>query len=138
VQKALEDTHLKLASVVTTILGQSARALVDALVAGETDPLVLAHLAQGRLQDGCRTAAGRLRAKREALQMALVGTLKPQQRFLIAEHLTPSDQVDGAIARVDQDSAAHRQPAAEALAVLDPIPGLSPRAAEGIRAPDRD
>jgi transposase len=60
-QKALEDTHLKLASVVTNILGQSARAMVDALVAGETDPLVLAHLAQGRLQDGCARSGRRCR-----------------------------------------------------------------------------
>jgi transposase len=70
--------------------------------------------------------------------MALVGTLKPQHRFLIAEHLTHIDQVDGAIARVDQDIAAHLQPAAEAVALLDPIPGMSQRAAEGILAPDRD
>jgi hypothetical protein len=50
--------------------------MLDALVAGETDPLVLANLGQGRL-----------RAKRPALPMALVGSLKPHQRFLIAEHL---------------------------------------------------
>jgi transposase len=74
-QKALEDTNLKLASVVTNILGKSARAMLDALLAGETDPIVLANLAQGRL-----------RAKRQALQAALVGTLKPHHRFLIASH----------------------------------------------------
>jgi transposase len=122
-QKALEDTNLKLASVVTNILGKSARAMLDALVAGETDPLVLANLAQGRL-----------RAKREALQMALVGTLKPHHRFLIAEHLTHIDQLDGAIARVDQEIEAHLQPEAEAVALLDTIPGISQRAAEGILA----
>jgi transposase len=122
-QKALEDTNLKLASVVTNILGKSARAMLDALLAGETDPLVLAHLAQGRL-----------RAKRHALQAALLGTLKPHHRFLIAEHLTHIDQVDGAIARADQEIEAHLRAEAEAVALLDTIPGMSQRAAEGILA----
>ncbi len=125
VQKVLEDTNLKLASVATNILGKSARAMLDALLAGETDPAVLANLAQGRL-----------RAKRQALQAALVGTLKPHHRFLIAEHLAHVDQLDEAIARVDREIEAHLQAEAEAeaMAFLDPIPGISQRAAEGILA----
>jgi transposase len=122
-QKALEDTNLKLASVVTNILGKSARAMLDALLAGETDPIVLANLAQGRL-----------RAKRHALQAALLGTIKPHHRFLIAAHLTHIDQVDGAIARADQEIEAHLRAEAEAVALLDTIPGISQRAAEGILA----
>jgi transposase len=122
-QKTLEDTNLKLASVVTNILGKSARAMLDALLAGETDPVVLANLAQGRL-----------RAKRQALQAALVGSLKPHHRFLIAEHLTHIDQVDEAIPRVDQEIEARLQAEAEAAALLDTIPGISQRAAEGILA----
>jgi transposase len=49
-QKTLEDTHLKLGDVATTILGKSARAILEALLAGQTDPVALAHLAQGRLK----------------------------------------------------------------------------------------
>jgi transposase len=122
-QKVLEDTNLKLASVVTNIVGKSARAMLDALLAGETDPAVLANLAQGRL-----------RVKRDALQTALVGTLKPHHRFLLAEHLTHIDQLDGAIARADQEIEAHLHSDAEAVALLDTIPGISQRAAEGILA----
>jgi transposase len=122
-QKTLEDTNLKLASVATNILGKSARAMLEALLAGETDPAILANLAQGRL-----------RAKRQELQAALVGTLKPHHRFLIAEHLAQIDHLDEAIARVDQEIEAQLQTDAEAVARLDPIPGISQRAAEGILA----
>ncbi len=122
-QNTLEDTNLKLASVATNILGKSARAMLEALVAGETDPAVLANLAQGRL-----------RAKRQELQAALVGTLKAHHRFLLAEHLTHIDQLDQAIARVDREIEAHLQADAEAVARLDTIPGISQRAAEGILA----
>jgi transposase len=124
-QKTLEDTNLKLASVATNILGKSARAMLEALLAGETDPAVLANL-----------ALGRLRAKRQELQAALVGTLKPHHRFLIAEHLAQIDHLDEAIARVDVEIEAQMQADTdtEAVALLDSIPGISQRAAEGILA----
>jgi len=48
--KALEDTGIKLDCVATDILGKSGRAMLDALVAGTTDPEVLAELAQGKLR----------------------------------------------------------------------------------------
>ena len=49
-QKTLEDTNLKLGDVATDILGKSARAILEALLAGQTDPTVLADLARGRLK----------------------------------------------------------------------------------------
>jgi transposase len=48
--KVLEDAGIKLASVATRVLGVSGRAMLDALVAGTTDPGVLADLARGRLR----------------------------------------------------------------------------------------
>src|SRR2546425_13141333 len=59
--KALEDTGIKLECVATNILGLSGRAMLDALVAGTTDPIVLAELAKGRLR-------AKLPALREALE----------------------------------------------------------------------
>jgi transposase len=47
--KVLESANVKLASVVSHLLGRSARAILDALVAGEADPAVLAALAHPRL-----------------------------------------------------------------------------------------
>src|SRR2546425_4560739 len=59
--KALEDTGIKLDCVATDILGASGRAMLEALIAGTTDPQVLADLAKGRLR-------AKLPALREALQ----------------------------------------------------------------------
>jgi transposase len=119
----LEETNVKVASVATNILGQSARAMLEALLAGETDPVVLANLAQGRL-----------RAKRQALHAASVGTLKPPHRFLVAEHLAHSDHLDAAIGQGDREIATQMQADAVAVARLDSIPSISQRAAEGILA----
>ncbi len=49
-QKVLEDANIKLAAVASDSMGLSARAMLEALVAGETDPAVLADLAQGKLR----------------------------------------------------------------------------------------
>jgi transposase len=68
------------------------------------------------------------------LQAALVGTLKPHHRFLLAEHLAHVDQLDEAIARVDREIEVHLQADAEVVARLDTIPGIRQRAAEGILA----
>ncbi len=47
IQKVLEDANLKLGSVLSDVLGKSGRAMLDAIVAGETDPARLAALAHG-------------------------------------------------------------------------------------------
>ena len=76
-QKTLEDTNLKLGDVVSDITGKSAQAILRGLLAGETNPKVLANLARGRLK-----------AKRAELEAALVGTIKPHHRFMLTEQLT--------------------------------------------------
>jgi hypothetical protein len=80
-------------------MGKSARAMLEALLAGQTDPAVLADLARGRLK-----------AKRAQLEEALVGVLKPHHRFLLAEHLSLIDTLDEAIARVSQEIAQRLDP----------------------------
>jgi len=146
-QKTLEDTNLKLGDVVTDILGKSARAILDALLAGQTDPVTLADLARGRLK-----------AKRAELEQALVGTLKPHHRFMLREQLAHIDSLDEAIVRVGAEIAVHMRPLeqaeqretcaddavpenqkqaltwAQAIVLLCSIPGISQRAAEGILA----
>jgi Transposase/TAP-like protein len=63
--KALEDTNVKLDCVASDLLGASGRAMLDALVAGTTDPAILAELAKGRLRQ-------KIPALREALEGRLV------------------------------------------------------------------
>ena len=69
VEKVLEDAGIKLASVASQTLGKSGRAMIDALIAGERDPLVLAELAKKRL-----------RAKIAELQRALDRPLRGAPR----------------------------------------------------------
>ena len=72
IQKTLEDANIKLTGVVSDILGKSGRAILDALVAGETDPEKLVELTKGRLK-----------APRPTLVEALRGHVRDHHRFVI-------------------------------------------------------
>jgi transposase len=118
-QAVLEDANIKLASVVTDVRGVSARAILDALVAGESDPVLLAELARGRL-----------RAKREQLAQAVVGRFAPHHAFMITEQLSHLDYLDEAMERVSAEIEQRLQDEWEAVELLDSVPGISQRAAE--------
>jgi transposase len=122
-QKTLEGANLKLGAVASNVLGQSGRQMLDALLAGETDPAVLADLAQGRL-----------RAKRAALEQALAGSCGPHQQFLLAEQLAHIDELDERVARVSEVMAERLRPVEDALVRLDSIPGVGRRTAETLLA----
>jgi transposase len=78
-QKVLEGANIKLASV-TKAGGVSVREIVEAMVEGESDPAVLAEMAQGRL-----------RSKRAELEAALTGQMREHHRFLLNSHLRHID-----------------------------------------------
>lgn len=118
-QKTLEDANLKLASVVSDVMGTSARDMLAALLAGEADPAVLAELARGRM-----------RAKRGLLAQALQGYLKPHHSFLLSEQLTDIDAVDEAVERMSAEIAARVRPYERQLQRLATIPGVKRRLAE--------
>ena len=118
-QAVLEDAHRKLASVVTDIYGVSARAMLEAILAGERDGEALADLARGRL-----------RAKRDQLKEALEGRVTAHQSFLLTEHLSTLEYLDEAIARVSGEIDQRLIADQEAIALLDTIPGVGQRAAE--------
>ncbi len=122
-QKVLEETNIKLASVATDILGASARAMLEALLEGETDSTVLAGLARGRLRE-----------KQDQLQQALQGKLKSHHVFLLSEHLAHIDYLDEAIARVSQQIEERLRPFEQDILRLDSIPGISRRTAEVLLA----
>jgi transposase len=118
-QTVLEDANVKLASVVTDIRGVSARAILAALLAGETDPVVLAELARGRM-----------RSKREVLAQAVVGRFTPHHAFLITEHLSQLDYLEDAVERVGAEITKRLADDQVALELLDTLPGVGQRAAE--------
>lgn len=155
-QKVLEWANIKLASVVTDITGVSARAMLQALVDGQTDVSALAELAKGRL-----------RSKLTELEQALRGTLEPHHAFMLSQHLALLDVFDEQISAFDTriqtaiDSTRSDPPPAAgadepdqrrsagatdaptpsapdgawaAQAILDAIPGIGLRVAETILA----
>ena len=95
-QKVLEWANLKLTSVVSDIMGVSARAMLAAIVAGEEDQEVLADL-----------ALGRLRGKQAELERALKGHVRDHHRFLLARHLIHIDFLEEEIACFDQQIATY-------------------------------
>ncbi len=118
-QKTLEGANLKLASVASDVTGLSARQMLEALIAGETDPAALADLAKGRL-----------RAKLPELERALTGRCRAHHRFLLAEHLAALDELEAGIARLGEEIAARVDPFAAELARLETIPGVGRATAE--------
>jgi transposase len=123
VHKVLEDANIKLACVVSDLLGKSGRDMIAALIAGETDPGPLAERARGRLKK-----------KRAALRQALEGRVTEHHRFLLRALMRQEEQLEGLIAaygaRIDEVMA----PFAQAAARLRRVPGIGSRAAEVIVA----
>jgi len=121
--KALEDTGIKLDCVATDILGKSGRAMLDALVAGTTDPEVLADLAKGRL-----------RAKLPALREALRGRFDHLHAVWIGAILAHLDFLDEQIAGLTEAIGEQIAPFEQAVELLCTIPGVQRRTAETIVA----
>jgi hypothetical protein len=95
-QKVFEGMNFKLSSVATKMQGASAQAILHALLEGQTDPKVLADLAQGRL-----------RQKRDLLERALQGTLTPHQRFMLSDLLVQLDFLDERVAAIEAEIERH-------------------------------
>jgi transposase len=121
--KTLEDTGIKLDCVATDILGVSGRAMLDALVAGTTDPELLAELARGRL-----------RKKLPALREALEGRFDELHALLVGSILAHLDFLDEQIERLSDAIEQQLRPFAAAVELLRTIPGVERRTAQVIVA----
>jgi transposase len=118
-QKTLEGANIKLAGVATDVMGKSGRAMLDALVAGETDAAALAQLARRKLRD-----------KIPQLERALQGQFGPHQRFLVAQQLAHIDSLNAIIDQVSAEIAERVRPFEEAIAQVDTVTGIGRRTAE--------
>ena len=114
IQKTLEDANLKLASVLTQIMGVSGRAILQALIDGEDDPDKLLTL----VQRGVKAPPERLRA-------ALQGRVSERHRFLLRLHLRHVDALDTAITEIDAELNRDLDPFRQAVHQLRTIPGVS-------------
>jgi transposase len=121
--KALEDTGIKLDCVASDILGVSGRLMLDALVAGTTDPEVLADLAKGRL-----------RSKLPALREALEGRFDRLHAVWVGAILAHLDFLDEQVASLTEAIGEQIAPFEKAVELLCTIPGVQRRTAEVIVA----
>jgi transposase len=113
-QKTLEDANIKLDSVITDIVGLSGRRMIEALIAGETDPEALAALAHRRIK-----------ASPAELEAALRGRVTDHHRFMLRLLLQHIDAIDAAITQIDQEVDAQVEPFRAVVQLLTSIPGIN-------------
>jgi transposase len=123
IHKTLEDANIKLASVATDILGVSGRAMITALIRGESDPEVLADEARASLKK-----------KVIPLRRALEGRVTEHHRFLLQMLMDQLRGLEALIAKYSARIDEAMRPFAEAEARLRTIPGVGAQAAEVIVA----
>jgi transposase len=121
----LEEAHIKLSSLVSDLLGVSARRMLKAIAEGETDPAALAALADGRL-----------RARPEQIRDALgvCQELNPVYRRLIQMALEESASIDKRINQLEQEMADLLRPHQGQVQRLAEVPGLGVDSAQQIIA----
>jgi transposase len=121
IHKTLEDANIKLEAVLSDVLGKSGRAMLNAMIAGETDPARLAALAH----------AG-VKCPRPKLQEALQGRVTRHHRFLLQVHLGQIDALDATIGKIDQEVEVNLAPFRTAVDLVSTIPGVSTLSAQVI------
>jgi len=114
IQKTLEDANIKLTGTISDVLGLSGRAILDALVAGETDPERLAELVHRGI-----------RAPRAKLVEALRGRVTAHHRFLLSLHLGQVDAIRAAVARLDEQLGKALGEASRMAELLTTMPGVA-------------
>lgn len=123
IQKVLEGANIKLGSVVSDIMGVSARDMLRAIADGEDDPEKLASFAR-------RT----MKKKKDELELALRGYINPHQRLMIKTILTHIDFLSDQIDMLDQEITNRFTSDQQDIERLDSIPGIATRMAEQILA----
>jgi transposase len=122
-EKILEDSNIKLSSVVSHIQGVSARLMLEALIQGETDVTKMANL-----------ALSTLRQKIPELEAALVGRIREHHRFMWRELLYQLDSLNERIAALDVRIRQATAPYEAIVQRLDAVPGIDRGTAEVILA----
>jgi transposase len=113
IHKVLEDANIKLDTVLSDLMGASGRAMLQGIVAGQTDPGWLADYAKGSL-----------RGKREELELVLHGNIRDHHRYLLAELIADLDFITEKILRVETEIARRMESYTEEVTRLCTIPGV--------------
>lgn len=92
IQAVLEGCNIKLGSVITDISGKSGMAILKAIISGETDPVVLSELAEGKAKNNI-----------QEMQKALLGRVLEHQRKMLEHQLGHIDSLTSLIQDLDED-----------------------------------
>lgn len=122
-EKLLEDSGIKLSAVASDILGVSGRAMLDALIAGDRDPGMLADLTKRRP-----------RSKIPELTEALNGRFNEHHAFLVQVHLDLIDRHTDAIEELTARIEVVMEPFQGFHDLICTIPGISTITADVIVA----
>jgi transposase len=123
IQKTLEDANVKVASVLSSVIGTSGRAMLGAIIAGEDDPERLADL-----------AVGTARRKKPELVEALRGRVTSHHRAMLRLHLDLIHALQAALDELDAAAGKLLAPIQERAALLTTMPGISDIVAQVIVA----
>ena len=110
--KVLTDSGIRLGVVVSDLHGQSARAMVKAIIAGQP------------LNEVLKLASRRLKASREELFDALQGDLTARHHFVLDELMRHIEEIEARIARFDARLLGELESERNMLALLQTIPGI--------------
>jgi transposase len=119
-EKVLQEAGIKLTSVASQAYSKSARAMLEALLGGVSDPEQLAQLAKARM-----------RSKIPQLREALANRFKIEHHgILVAQLLAHIDTLDHAVALLDEKIEQLLAPYATTVELLCTIPGVAVRTAQ--------
>ena len=100
--------------MISTILGVSGRAILRAIIAGESDPHKLSEL-----------GSSRLKATEQELSAALEGYVTDHHRFLLSFHLNHIEQLEASVSALESRITESLRPFRSAIELLVTIPGIS-------------
>jgi transposase len=116
--KMLEDSNMKLSSVLSKVHGVSGTRIVDALLEGKTDPVYLASLCHGKVK-----------AEQEDIILALEGNLTEHHKFMIRIIRQDIRQTEALIKELDAEIEKQLLPYAQEISLLSQIPGVGEQTA---------
>jgi transposase len=123
IQKVLEDANIKLASVASDIAGASGRAMLRAIIAGDSDPARLAEMSRGKL-----------RRRIPELQDALEGRVTEHHRFMLKQLMEWLGFLEGQLNLLDTEICQKLRTEEEQIIRICTIPGIDRITASGLVA----
>jgi transposase len=117
-QKILEDANIKVGSVLSDMFGKSGQAIIQAIIAGQTDAAQLASLVHPSVK-----------ASREVLRQSLQGKITAHHRFMLATIRKSIANTEGLIADIERSIDEHVQQYCVEMQLLQTVPGVGKQSA---------